>query len=43
MVISATHDHKMLAQSDRILWIKDGRIDRLDRRADVNIQIGSVQ
>lgn len=42
-VISATHDHKMLATSDRILWIKDGQKDRLERREDINIRIGSVK
>jgi putative ABC transport system ATP-binding protein len=42
-VISATHDHKMLATSDRILWIKDGRKDRLERREDINIRIGTVR
>jgi putative ABC transport system ATP-binding protein len=42
-VISATHDHKMLATSDRILWIKDGKKDRLERREDLNIRIGTVR
>src|SRR5437667_8946620 len=28
-VISATHDHKMLAVSDRILWLTDGQIERI--------------
>ena len=42
-VISATHDHKMLATSDRILWIKDGRKDRLERREDINITVGTVK
>ena len=42
-VITATHDHKMLDVSDRILWIADGKVKRLERRADVNIQIGSVK
>jgi putative ABC transport system ATP-binding protein len=42
-VISATHDHKMLDTSDRILWIKDGRKDRLERRQDLNIRIGTVR
>ena len=41
-VITATHDHKMLATSDRILWIKDGAVDRLERRDDLDIRIGSV-
>jgi putative ABC transport system ATP-binding protein len=42
-VISATHDHKMLATSDRILWIKDGQKDRLERREDLNIRVGTVR
>ncbi len=41
-VITATHDHKMLATSDRILWIKDGAVDRLERREDLDIRVGKV-
>ena len=41
-VVTATHDHKMLANSDRILWIKNGRVDRIDRREDIDIEEGSV-
>ena len=41
-MISATHDHKMLATSDRILWIRDGRKDRLEKREDIRIRIGTV-
>ncbi len=42
-VITATHDHKMLDKSDRILWIKDGRKDRLENRADLDIRVGRVE
>ena len=42
-VVTATHDHKMLATSDRILWIKDGAVDRLERREDLNIKVGVVK
>jgi putative ABC transport system ATP-binding protein len=42
-VITATHDHKMLDVSDRILWIKDGAVDRLERREDVDIRVGTVR
>jgi putative ABC transport system ATP-binding protein len=42
-VITATHDHKMLDKSDRILWIKDGAVDRLERRADLDIRVGTVE
>jgi putative ABC transport system ATP-binding protein len=41
-VITATHDHKMLATSDRILWVKDGGVDRLQRREDLDIRVGKV-
>jgi putative ABC transport system ATP-binding protein len=41
-VVTATHDHKMLAASDRILWIKDGQVDRIQLRADLEIKVGSV-
>ena len=41
-VVSATHDMKMLAASDRILWIRDGQVDRLEARADLDISIGEI-
>jgi hypothetical protein len=33
----------MLDKSDRILWIKDGRKDRLEKREDLKISIGKVE
>ena len=42
-IISATHDHKMLSVSDRVVWIAGGRIDRVKRREDLNIELGSIQ
>ena len=41
-IISATHDHKMLAASDRIVWIRDGRLDKIELRANLEIQEGSI-
>jgi putative ABC transport system ATP-binding protein len=41
-VISATHDHKMLNLCDRVAWIRDGAIERLERRADLNITVGTI-
>jgi len=41
-VICATHDHKMLATSDRVVWIRDGRIERIARRSEIDIEVGSV-
>jgi putative ABC transport system ATP-binding protein len=37
-VVCATHDAKMLAISDRIVWMRDGRVDRIADRADVRIE-----
>ena len=42
-VITATHDVKMLDISDRIAWIRDGKLDRLDVRADVQIDTGAMK
>jgi len=42
-IISATHDIKMLNVSDRIVWIRDGRIDRVEERRDLKISIGEVK
>jgi putative ABC transport system ATP-binding protein len=41
-IISATHDFKMLDVSDRIIWIVDGQIDRIERREDVKINTGEI-
>jgi len=41
-VITATHDHKMLDVSDRILWIRDGAVERLQRRSELDIRVGKV-
>jgi putative ABC transport system ATP-binding protein len=42
-VISATHDHKMLAVSDRIFWIRDGQVDRIQRRDELKIEEGTIE
>ena len=41
-VITATHDHKMLAASDRIAWVRDGKIDRIQNRDEIEIREGSM-
>jgi len=42
-IISATHDHKMLSVSDRVVWIKDGQVDRIANREDLNIEVTQVE
>lgn len=41
-VITATHDYKMLKASDRIVWIKGGRVDKVENAEDMNISVGSI-
>jgi len=41
-VISATHDLKMLDVSDRIVDIRDGLVERIRNRDEIEIQIGEV-
>ena len=42
-IISATHDLKMLDVSDRVFWIRDGKVERVERRADLELNIGTVE
>ncbi len=41
-VISATHDYKMLDVSDRIIWIRDGKVEKIERREDIEIKTGGM-
>ncbi|MFU8780982.1 MAG: ABC transporter ATP-binding protein [Kiritimatiellia bacterium] len=42
-IICATHDHRMLDLCDRLMWIRDGVIDRIARRDEVKIELGSIE
>ena len=41
-IVCATHDMKMLAASDRVVWIRDGQVDQIKSRAQLSIEIGSL-
>jgi putative ABC transport system ATP-binding protein len=41
-IISATHDHKMLAVSDRVVTIRDGSLAKIEKREDLHIEVGSI-
>ena len=41
-IISATHDHKMLSVSDRVVTIRDGKLDKVELRSELNIKIGTI-
>ena len=41
-IISATHDLKMLNVSDRVIWVTDGRVDRIENRDELSISLGKI-
>jgi putative ABC transport system ATP-binding protein len=41
-IITATHDHKMLKSSDRVVYIRDGQIEKIERRDELNIVEGVI-
>ncbi len=41
-VISATHDYKMLNVSDQVIWIRDGRVDKIQERDELTIHTGGM-
>ena len=41
-IISATHDLKMLDVSDRIVDIRDGLVERIRNREEIEIEVGEV-
>ena len=41
-VICATHDHRMMDMCDRLMWIRDGAIERVARRDEVHVEVGSI-
>lgn len=41
-VICATHDFRLYDICDRLMWIKDGRIDRLARRDELEVETGAI-
>lgn len=42
-VISATHDYKMLNVSDQVVWIRDGQVDKIQQRDELDIRTGGLE
>ncbi|MEM8739612.1 MAG: ABC transporter ATP-binding protein [Planctomycetota bacterium] len=42
-VISATHDHKMLANSDRVVWVRDGAIEKVQTARELDVREGRIE
>ena len=37
-----THDLKIIKASDRIVWIRDGRVSKIDTKDEVDITVGTM-
>lgn len=42
-VVTATHDFEMLAISDRVIWLADGKIQRTANKDEIQVQRGSIK
>jgi len=42
-IITVTHDDKMLSVADRMAWIRDGRLERVANRDEIEIQMGTIE
>jgi putative ABC transport system ATP-binding protein len=42
-IITATHDARMISVSDRVVWIRDGKLERVALRSELNVQVGGIQ
>lgn len=41
-IICATHDHRMMNMCDRLMWVRDGQIERIARRDEVSVELGTI-
>ncbi len=42
-IVTNTHDHKMLGVSDRVVDLRDGQVDRVRKREEIEIREGSIE
>lgn len=42
-IITATHDLRMIEASDRVVWIRDGKLERVALRSELQVKVGGVQ
>ncbi|MBD3390581.1 MAG: ATP-binding cassette domain-containing protein [Chitinivibrionales bacterium] len=41
-IICATHDLRLLDVCDRMMWIRDGRIQKIEHRKNIDIRVGQI-
>ena len=41
-ILCATHDLRLLNVCDRMMWIRDGKIERVEKRENIKIRLGQI-
>jgi putative ABC transport system ATP-binding protein len=41
-IICATHDLRLLDVCDRMMWMRDGRIQKVEHRSNINVRLGKI-
>jgi len=41
-IITATHDYKMVDVSDRVIWIRDGKVEKIQERSEIQLDLGGM-
>ena len=41
-IVCSTHDHRLLKVCDRIMWVRDGRVERVEESSNLRITVGSI-
>ena len=42
-IVCSTHDHRLLSLCDRIMWVRDGTIERVEDASNIKITTGSIE
>ena len=42
-ILCNTHDLKIIDASDRIVWLRDGQVARIERKGEVQIAVGDIK
>jgi putative ABC transport system ATP-binding protein len=41
-IVCSTHDHRLLKVCDRIMWVRDGRVERVENAENIQIKVGNI-
>jgi len=41
-IVCATHDHRLLNICDRIMWVRDGQVERVEERKNLRITLARI-